>query len=279
MSDKEIQFQKVRETGEIINDSFEFLREEIRPVSKLILRYVLPFILVYGGLQVYIQMKVLGSIDFSDPESFLGDIGPIYTNILLASLFAVFVQSLLAGTFYSYVEIYVRKGKGNFDPADIGPALFSNTLVALGANLLLYFITLIGVILCILPGIYFANSLSPLVIVLFMEKKGLADALSRTWRLVHTQWWNTFLLNVLGVVIIYAAGFVVTLPASFVGGMSAAGGFQGDKITTFPDWYWVLSGLSTVVSALLWVVPYTFLAFQYFNLKERNAPAPPAEDF
>ena len=190
-----------------------------------------------------------------------------------------FFQSLLVGTFYSYVEFYIKKGKGNFDLDDISPMLFNNTLIALGANLLLYIIVLVGVILCILPGIYFASSLSPLVMVLFMEKKGLSDALSRTWRLVHSQWWNTFVLNILGVVIMYAAGFVVSLPGSFFGGFNAAGSIQGEGIAEFPYWYWILSGLSTIVSALLWTVPYTFLAFQYFNLKERNDPSPPAESF
>ncbi|MFW6257832.1 MAG: hypothetical protein ACOC11_03510, partial [Prolixibacteraceae bacterium] len=269
MNKKEIEFRKTRELGEIINDSFEFLKLEIRPLSKLIIRYVLPFALVYGGLQIYVQMKVIGRINFSNPESLLGNMGPVYLNVLLASLFAVFVQSLLVGTYYSYLEAYIRKGKGNIEPEDITDVLFSNTLVALGANLVVYFITLIGVIMCILPGIYFANSLSLVVMVLFMEKKKLPDALTRTWKLVHSQWWNTFMINVLGLVIIYAAGFIVTLPAA-IGGYGFASDSNGIETPGFPSFYWFLQGLSAVVSVLLWIIPFTFLAFQYFNLRERN---------
>ena len=279
MNDKEIRFQKERELGEIITDSFEFLKSELRPLSKLIIRYVLPFVLIYAGLQVYVQMKVIGGIDFTEPESFMANIGPVYMNILLASLFAVFVQSLLAGSFYSYLEIYITKGKGNFDPDELKDVLFSNTLTALGANLVVYFVTLIGVIMCILPGIYFANSLSLVLMVLFMEKKGLADALNRSWKLVHTQWWNTFIINVLAVVMIYVAGFIVTLPSTLIGSFGFENSTGGTEMPDFPSLYWILQGLSAAVSVLLWVIPFTFLAFQYYNLKERSEPAPPDEDF
>lgn len=279
MVGREFQFRKKRELGEIINDSFEFLKEEIRPVFQLIIPYVLPFILLYGGLQVYVQMKFINAIDFSDPESLLGNIGPVYLNVLLSSLFAVFVQSLLVGTFYSYLEVYIRKGKNNFDLEEIKPVLFSNTLVALGANLILYFLVLLGVFMCILPGIYFANTLSPLVMVLLFEKKNITDGFSWTWRLVHSQWWQTFLLNLLGVVITYVAGFVVSIPTQLTESGAQVVGIEATTSTGFPDWYWVLIGISTVVSTIFWLVPYTFLAFQYFNLKERNDPEPPAQQF
>lgn len=272
MIEREIQFQKKRELGEIISDSFEFIKQEFRSLGKLILQYVLPFILLYGGLQVYVQMKVFTSIDFSDSEWIFSNLGPLYMNILLSSLFAVFVQALLIGTYYSYIVIYIKKGKNNFTLEDISAVLFPNTLKALGASFVVYFLVLIGVIMCVLPGIYFANSLSPLVMVLLFEKKSIAHALSRTWKLVHTDWWNTFVLNLLGVVIIYVAGFIVTLPGMLFGQNNMVPGGQQAGATDFSAWYWIIVGLSTIVSALFWIVPFTFLAFQYFNLRERNEP-------
>ena len=61
-----------------------------------------------------VQIKISGKIDFSDSEKILANIGPLYKNIFLFSLFGLFVQSLLIGTYYSYIEIYIKKGKGNF---------------------------------------------------------------------------------------------------------------------------------------------------------------------
>jgi hypothetical protein len=38
----------------------------------------------------------------------------------------------------------------------------------------------------------------------------------------------------------------------------------------YPDWYWVLIAISTIISSALYIIPYTFLAFQYFNLDEQS---------
>ena len=111
MIEKEIQFRKKREVGEIITDSFKFLQQEYKPVLKLVLIYVLPFMLLYAFVQVQIQQKLLGGFDFTDTEKLMENIGPIYKNLLMSGIFSLFVQSLLAATFYSYVEAYIKKSK------------------------------------------------------------------------------------------------------------------------------------------------------------------------
>jgi len=269
MTEKEIQFRKKREIGDIFSDSFQFLRQEYKPVSKLILIYVLPFMLLYGVVQVYLQKTIISKIDFTDSEALLANIGPVYLNVFLFALFGLFVQSLLISTYYSYIEVYVKKGKGNFNLDEITPQLFSNGLLAIGASLLIFVVVMFGLILCIIPGIYFANTFSIVIIILIFEKKGLGNALIRSSLLVKSDWWNTFLINIVGIVIIWTAGFLMSIP-SILTGLTAGVFTQGQIPTEYPDWYWVLIGASTVVSSILWIIPYTFLAFQYFNLDERT---------
>jgi len=275
MTDTEIQFRKKRETGDIFTDSFRFLKQEYKPISKLFAIYILPFIIVYGVLQVYVQMKVMGKVDLNDPDMILSNIGPIYSNIFLVSLFGLFVQSLLGGTYYTFIEYYVTKGKDNFELSEITPLFFSNSLLALGANLLLFLAVLSGIIMCIVPGIYFANTFSVVVMVLIFEKKGVGNAFTRSWKLVNSQWWNTFLINLAGIVIIYAVSFALSIPSMIAGISSTVFNLQQTGTIQYPDWYWVLMGFSVIVSAILWIIPYTFLAFQYFNLDERTKPVPP----
>lgn len=275
MTDKEIQFKKRREPGDIFSDSFRFLKQEYKTISKLFAVYILPFIIAYGVLQVYVQMKVLGEVDLSDLELIRKNIGPIYGNIFIVSLFGLFVQSLLGGTYYTFIETYVKKGKENFDLSEITPLFFSNSLMALGANLLLFLIVMAGIVMCIIPGIYFANTLSIVVMILIFEKKGVGVAFTRSWNLVNTQWWNTFLINLVGIIIIYAVGFILSIPAMIAGIGSTMFSLQQTGTIEYPQWYWILMGFSVILSAILWIIPYTFLAFQYFNLDERTKPKPP----
>jgi hypothetical protein len=276
MKEKEIQFRKKREIGDIYTDSFLFIRQEHKPLAKLIAIYVLPFMVLYGFVQIYLQKNVISKIDFTDPEALFANIGPIYLNIFLFSLFGLFVQSLLIAAYYTYIDAYVKKGKGNFDLSDITPQLFSNGLLAIGASLVIFIAVVFGLFLCVIPGIYFANSLSLAFIILIFEKKGLGNALMRSTLLVNTNWWSTFLINITGIIMIWTASFVMSLPAIFAG---VSGNIFDSNPTPieYPDWYWFLIGISTVVSSILWIIPYTFLAMQFFNLQERiNQVVPPA---
>lgn len=269
MIEKEIQFRKKREIGDIFTDSLKFIRQEYKLISKLVAVYVLPFILLYGLVQVYLQKNIISKIDFSNSESLLENIGPVYLNVFLFSLFGLFVQSLLIATYYSYIEVYVKKGKGNFELAEITPQLFSNGLLAIGASLIIFIIVMFGLILCIIPGIYFANTLSIAFIILIFEKKGLGNALMRSVYLVKSDWWSTFLLNIVGLIMIWTVSFIMLIP-TMITGLSVNIFSQSQTPVEYPDWYWVLIGISTVVSSILYIMPYTFLAFQYFNIDERT---------
>ena len=277
MIKQEIEFRKKRETGDIITDSFKFLRQEYKPILRLVGIYVLPFIFLYAYLQIQFQQKFLGKIDFSDTETLMANIGPVYTNLFIAGIFSLFVQSLLIATYYSYVEAYIKKGKGNFTLSDITPLLFSNGIMALKANLLLFLIVITGLFLCIVPGLYFANTLSIVVMVYMFERKGVATAFLRSAILVNSQWVNTLLLNLLAIIIIWAASIIISIPAVFAGGSIDLLGSEPLNVEQLPTWYWFVSGVASIVSSVLWLIPYTFWAFQYFNLDERiKEKYPPA---
>jgi hypothetical protein len=277
MIEKEIEFRKKREIGDIFTDSFGFIRQEMKPIIKLVSIYVLPFIILYGFVQVFLQKNVISKIDFTNTETLLENIGPVYLNVFLFVLFGLFVQSLLIATYYSYIEVYVKKGKGNFDLAEITPLLFSNGLLAIGASIVIFIIVMFGLILCIIPGIFFANTLSIVFIILIFERKGLGSALTRSAFLVNSQWWNTFLINIVGLIIIWVIGFIMSIP-TFITGLSVNIFNQSQAPVEYPDWYWVLIGVSTVVSSVLYIIPYTFLAFQYFNLDEQTKMIQPTEN-
>lgn len=270
MIEKEFQFKQRRDPGKIITDSFAFLKREYKPVFKLLALYVLPFIVLYAIALVYIQKNIISKIDFSNAETLMSNIGPVYINLFIFSLFGIFVQSLLIGTYYSYIETYISKGKDNFTLSDVTSNLYSNGLLALGAGFLWFIAVMIGTVLCIVPGIYFANTFSIVFIIYILEKKTLGHAVTRSMFLVSKQWWNTFIINLTGLIIVWMAGFALSIPSMIAGLSANIFNVDGKLNGEYPEWYWFLIGLSTVISSLLWIIPYTFLALQYFNLDEQT---------
>ena len=65
----------------------------------------------------------------------------------------------------------------------------------LGVVVIAITISFLGLMLCFLPGIYFANTFSVAAIAVVVEKKGIGQALSRSWKLVNFQWLNTFVVK------------------------------------------------------------------------------------
>ncbi len=272
MEQKEIQFQKKRELGEIISDSFLFLKQERVTISRLIVIYVLPFVILYAVGQVYMQRNVLSAIDISDQEMLMKNIGPFYKNLFLFLFFGLFIQSLLIGTFYSYIEAYAKLGKGNFSFTDISSKFFANSLLALAANLVFASISFFGVMMCIIPGIYFANTFSLVVIISIYEKKGISNTFSRSWKLVNSQWWNTLALNLIGIIITWAISMLLSIPTMLMGASDHLLSQTDVSPANFSNLYWVLTGISAAISTILLIILFTFQAFQYFNLEEREKP-------
>lgn len=275
MEQKDIRFRKQRDLGVVISDSFDFLKQEAKPIFRMIGIYVLPFVVLYAGVQVYFQRNVLSQFDLTNPESLMADIGPFYLNLFMFMFFGLFVQSLLMGTYYSYLEAYIKYGKGNFQLTDISSTFFSNSLLALGANLIFVIMVFFGAMMCIVPGLYFANTFSLLVFILIFEKKGISDALNRSWKLVNSSWWNTLLINLIAIVIVYAVGIVLSIPSMIMGISATIFSTEITNPADYPNWYWVLNAISSVITTVLLVIPFTFQAFQYFNLAERNDPTTP----
>ena len=272
MEQKHIQFQKKRDLGLVLSDSFEFLRQEAKPILKVLAIYVLPFLILYAYGQIYFQRNIASQLDLTNQEALMENIGPFYKNLFLFMFFGIFIQSLLAGTFYSYIEAYVKNCKGNFELADIAPRFFANSLLALGAGLIYTIIVFFGMVFCLIPGIIFANSFSLIIFIFIFEKKGISDAMSRSWKLVNLQWWNTFAINIIGILLVFIVGMLLSLPASIAGLTSNVFQPTDLNLEEMPNWYWGLTAASSIISTALYIVPFTFIAFQYFNLAEMDKP-------
>ena len=91
-------------------------------------------------------------------------------------------------------------------------------LPLIGASILVGVIIFVGMLLCCLPGFYFAVSFALVSQVVVLEKLGPGEALSRSQRLVAEFWWRVlgvlFLIGVANFILQMAvgAGLSVLLP-------------------------------------------------------------------
>lgn len=266
-------FAKRREPGEILTDTILFLKDEFKPIARLTAVYVLPFMILMAVVQVYLQIKLTEASEILNQlgqERLIAELGGLYGNMLLFILFNVFVQSLLAALLFTYVSCYIRAGAGNFSDADISAMLFHNSLRALAAGFSVAALSIIGLMLCILPGIILANSLSLAVFISVFENRQPGYSLVRSWMLVRRQWWVTLSLAIIGILFMWLVSIIFTLPIFVQNTLQSLQPLASDQTAGMPLWHMIVTGIAVVVSSFAAIVPMTMMSLQYFNLLERE---------
>lgn len=266
MEKEPVIFYKRRSVGEIISDSFLFLKQEFKPLSKLTLIYILPFLVLYGIVHVFIQKKLNINLDMTDQERLTENLGYFYKHVFILLLFNTFIQSLMLGTFYTYLDFYLKRGKNGFTVSEITPYFFGNSLKIIAASFLVLFLFISGLIFCIIPGIVIGVTLSLTFIILIVEGTSISESLVKSWKLVIPNWFDVFIVNLTGVFFIIIIILVFSIPALFAGvNVFDYNGNAGEPVV-LPEWYWVVSAVGNVVSMLAGLFIFTMLAMFYGHL-------------
>lgn len=273
MNNEYINFKRERDLGELITDTFKFLRENYKQVFKLIFRIAGPvFLILVLALSYYsyITRETIGSPLLS--ESFEGNLSQLFlaSFILLCSILAFYV--LLQGVVLNYIRSYVEN-KGSVEEMAVYEGVKSDFGRILGAILLSGLITFCGLLL-IFPGIYFWVPLSLILPLLVFRNTGVFEALGETFSLVSNNWWISFFSLIVFVLLVYIIGLIFQIPLIiyfFIKGISIVQeGSAADPSSLF-DWvYVVYSVFSTLAQYLLSTIFIVASAFIYYNLDEKK---------
>ena len=142
-------------------------------------------------------------------------------------------------------------------------------------SIIVSLIVVAGTLLFIIPGIYLAVSLSIILLIVVHEQDSLGYSLTRSFDLTRIQWWWTFLLIIVVYVLAIILIYILAIPTSVITdiyGISTITSVsvpERIKITLV-----ILNVLTNIFGTVLYVIPYTALSFQYFNLaKKKEGPS------
>jgi hypothetical protein len=268
-----ILFEQRRDFGEKINATFSFLTENFARLGLALVCIVGPFALLGGIVSGYGQAAIFrsGFKPPKAPDELLSFYSDMFSNmlspyVLIGYVFALFGAVLAGLVTYSYMNIY-RRGTGR--PIEVGevwnevqPFIGQGVLLSIATTLILG----VGLAFFIIPGIYVFVVLSLSTAVLVFEQGGASNAISRSFRLITNNWWATCGLIVVMYIINMLAGSIFGMPAAILGGLFGAGvikSISGPLLAA-------TTAFSTVGSTLLSAIPLVALAFQYFNLVDKN---------
>ncbi|MEV6239344.1 hypothetical protein [Lentzea sp. NPDC051838] len=127
-------------------------------------------------------------------------------------------------------------------------------LPLLGATLLSTLVIMVGVVLCIIPGIWVGVMFSLIGAVVVLERGGVGTAFSRSRALVNGAWWRTFGILLLAAVISWVISSIIGLPFGLLG--AATTGFSDDPTAALSAGSLVLSAIGGIIASTI-TLPFT----------------------
>ena len=274
MSQTTIEFKKQRELGDIITDTFKFIRQNFKPLFKAIFRITGPVfvILLFAiGYYSYLGMDILQNPFFDDSAEVDFEMYFISLFILFSSLLAFYV--LLYGTVLNYIKSYINNS-GIVDQTEIFQGVKNDFGSMLALLLLVGIITVFGLLLCLLPGIYVWVPLSLAPAMLVFARTSIMDSISYSFSLVKDNWWSTFFTLFVLTLLVYIIGLIFQFPMMiymFIKAFTMSQEGSAANPADLIDWVYVFFNvISSLFQYLLSVIMVVASAFLYYHLDERK---------
>ena len=269
-----IELAKPRDFGEIINDTFTFVKQNFKPLLKYFFIFSGFFLVASAATSVLNQVNMYRAVNNFNPNSFDNDspfsrafavFTPVY---FLNMLFLVLTYVSITVMVLSYMAIY--KQNRNIVPSteEMWGYIKYYFLKVLGSSIVLSIIVVLGCVFCLIPGIYLYPIMALVLPIMVIENSSFNYAFNQSFRLIKDNWWVTFGVLVVIFIVLYVASMVVLIPASLLTMGSLF--FHFTKGTS-------VSVTAAIITALLQTVVHVFHILSivaacmcYFSLTENK---------
>lgn len=272
-----IEFKKQRELGEILSDSFGFIRNEYKPFFGTILKIVGPYILIMlisMGFYMYTIGDIFNLSSIGNPTATQTYSPFIMVFAILALILSSIAAYVLAqGTVLHYIKSYINnKGTVNYD--EIRQGVYGSFWSLIGLGILVGLSVMIGAIFCLIPGIYLAVPLSVSFAILVFLKKDAMESYQYSFTLIKENWWMTFVTLFVVYIIVAIATYAFSLPTIIYTWIKMgvfSGEMDAENFNVFNDpIYLLLNILSTLIRFLMNIIFLVSTSLIFFNLNEKK---------
>jgi hypothetical protein len=270
MTEGHIDFRQQREFGILLNATFSFLKQNFSKLGKALIFFAGPFMLLQGIATFYYETNVFNLTATIKAYGFSAFYDQYFPYIMFLLITASLSSLIVMLTVYSYIKLYIGNGKDGFTLQEVWQNVPKYFLRILGATFVCGLVLIVGLCMCILPGIYLGVSLSLIIVIIIFEDKPFGAAFSRSFKLTHYHWWWIVLLFIVIYAIIYIIDLIFEIPQLII---MASYGFHTlnhdvGNYDTIKYLMIIFTIIKTFVSSLLMGIIFIALTFEYFNIIE-----------
>ncbi|WP_234736463.1 hypothetical protein [Tellurirhabdus bombi] len=261
-----INLYQQRDFSEKINVTFQYAIQEMRSLGMALLYIAGPLALASGIISGYLQATVTTGIQAGTRVTpFFG------TTSSLMLVFLTYFLTLLTGLLvslvvYAHLKIYDRTNGGPVTVSEVWEEIQASLGQSIGVGIVTLLLTILAFFVFFFPAIYLGVVFSLAIIIVVFERPGLGPTISRCFNLIRDKWWSTFGLLLIMGIIVYVISFIFNAPLI---AFTLLKSFR--VLSDIPEPFTILATIiSTIGSSVMSALGALALAFQYFNLVERQ---------
>ena len=261
MNENTVEVFKKREFSEFISTPITFLAQEFKLLAITFIVFVGPIILLnsivldYIGIgytqDIFSVLKGRGSI-----QNYQGTGIPFIIYII--NILQTIVMYTVAAV---YVKLYLQRGRGNFQLADI----WNEFILRIGHTILSMFLAfimmVIGFFVFVIPGLYLSVVFYLFCVVIVFEELNFGSAFSRVFYIIKGNWWTTFGAFIVLAILAGIINLIISMVLGFVFSITGYSGIGYIFSST------LIGLVSVVISSVLGLLP-VFLYASFVADKE-----------
>ena len=267
MDNPKIELRKLRDFSENLNDTFQFIKQELKPLLGSFMAICGVFIILSGIVGgIYQQNSMTGiwsafkGVSYK-PKAF----GEMFNGVYFLVIFlAIFNYVLMHVVLAAYFKLYEAKGKISPTIEEVWGVTMQYILPQFFISIVYTVITIASVFFCVVPFFYFAVVFAPFTMIYVMEGGSFGAGFSRCFALIKDNYWMSFAIYFVAY-IIYAFG--ASIIGAVIGLIAGAASYFTTKDVAAT--VGIVTGILSIFTHIFYIIFFVSVALNYFNLTEQ----------
>ncbi len=267
MAEEKIEFRKVRDFGEIINDTFLFIRQNFKQLITAFFAICGIFLLVQAVFSSLYMSSMLGILTQARSG---GTDYPRMSDIFTGQYFYLWLFVWLSFTamkvtIASYIKYYTENDGARPGIEEIWVYFKRYYVKVFTYSTLIVLLIFFGLGFCLVPGIYLAIVFTPFELILIVEDASFGDAWVRCFRIVKDHFWKSFAVYLVAAIIYWISSGIISSLISLFSGVTNV--FTTSDISREET---MVASFLNIFSSVFFIIFYIAAALNYFSLVEQK---------
>jgi hypothetical protein len=262
MAQQKIQLRKIRDFGENFSDTFQFIRQEFKP---LLLSFTLIcgiFILANAILTGLFQKETLSILDDMVKGVFYErtvTFTPTYFILIGVSIMSLAAMRTVISV---YMKYYDENGASP-TVQEVWRGFTKYFLKILLFGIPRYVLIAVGFVFCIAPGVYLLVVLMPYSFIIASENESFGESLARCFDIIKENFWVSLAIYLIAFLIFSISSSLIGFTVSAIAG--AASYFTTKEISSTLA---IVTSVLSIVQYFFYIIFFVSAGLHYYNLVE-----------